>query len=549
MAQRKPLFALPGGYQQLAATDQIAFDAGLTTVTPTGGAPASLPDVLAGASDAEATAFTSIKLPAVARVTSMLKATGVLSLTHLGCIGDVNSSAQKTINTNALNTIFDDTSVRQALIPPGFFYYNPIAAKTISRGFQLSGCGTANSQLYLDSDQDGIVLTQTDALKQITVNGFSMANASTTGSGRALSISYPATTSGTFPTVRIFDFATLGIDIFNHAWGSSISLSQAWNAKLGDLHLTGARGTGKSRLMKNAIIGVNCTGISISRFKVYYSTEGVVLGGGPAPAADTIDEGFNVYDFEIVNVDRGIYHSTAIAHAGNGISGGHINADRIAIDLYAKHSAHLSNLELYKLTNSTQAWTGINLTNCNACRISDILFVDSSTTGTGACNGIGVFNSNGNDIHDVQSFGPFAGGNIVTLGSGSSRNRIHDIDAATGSGGSAVLVLPDAGLYNSFKGILPAAVIPFAANAATPSVGNDVFGAFATSNTAATTITNFTSGNGVQRFTLVVKDGFTTIQHNSSLIMRGGVSVTPPAGAVLDFILDGSTWREVSRNF
>lgn len=49
MAQRKPVFAVAGGFQQIAAADQIAFDAGLVTVLETGApSPKVLPDALAG---------------------------------------------------------------------------------------------------------------------------------------------------------------------------------------------------------------------------------------------------------------------------------------------------------------------------------------------------------------------------------------------------------------------------------------------------------------------------------------------------------------------
>lgn len=52
MSQVKPLVVVPGGFKQVAATDQVAMDGGLVTVTETGAAAAkALPDALAGKFD------------------------------------------------------------------------------------------------------------------------------------------------------------------------------------------------------------------------------------------------------------------------------------------------------------------------------------------------------------------------------------------------------------------------------------------------------------------------------------------------------------------
>lgn len=47
MALRKALASVLGGFREIAATDQIACDAGAMTVTPTGGAQQSVPDAIA----------------------------------------------------------------------------------------------------------------------------------------------------------------------------------------------------------------------------------------------------------------------------------------------------------------------------------------------------------------------------------------------------------------------------------------------------------------------------------------------------------------------
>ncbi|ACK84670.1 hypothetical protein [Methylorubrum extorquens] len=481
----------------------------------------------------------------------MIEAWGYATLRPFGGVPNSNTSSAKAANNKALADAIDADFVRSLRIGDNDWWFSSAISRTIGRPLRIEGCGRTATRLYFDTgDAGALSLTQSDALNQITISGMSLASSSTTGTGNGLAIAYPATVAGTFPTVRLFDFATLGIDIFNHAFGNSLVLSQCWNAQLGDLHLTGARGFGKERLMKSGLVGTSCTGISISRFKIYSSMEGIVLGGGPAPAADTIDEGFLISDFEIVDVDRGIYHATRIAHAGNGIHNGHINAEKTAIQLYAKHNAEISNLALYKLTNSIENWTGIIAQNCNGLHIHNCLFVDSSLTNSGANFGVVLGGSSDNTLSGLRTVGAFPGfGAVVVVGSGSDDNDISHIKSARSTASSAVIVQAGAGLYNKFTSIAPSAFVPFPANVSTPSIANDVFGAFRTANTAPTTITNFLHGYGVSRFTLLVNDAVTTLQHNANLLLKGATTVTPPNGGVLTFVLDGTSWREVARSF
>lgn len=94
------------------------------------------------------------------------------------------------------------------------------------------------------------------------------------------------------------------------------------------------------------------------------------------------------------------------------------------------------------------------------------------------------------------------------------------------------------------------AMVSFAANAATPSVGNTYAPMFFTNNSGATTITNFLNFYNGQEFWLLVNDANTTIQHNANIILKGGVNATPATGSIFRFYRDSlGAWREMSRNY
>lgn len=81
---------------------------------------------------------------------------------------------------------------------------------------------------------------------------------------------------------------------------------------------------------------------------------------------------------------------------------------------------------------------------------------------------------------------------------------------------------------------------------ATPSVLGISY--LITANTAATDITTFDDAENRQRLVVEHTTGNTTLKHDAALLkLQGGADFTPAAGAIQEFVYDGSLWREISR--
>ena len=166
------------------------------------------------------------------------------------------------------------------------------------------------------------------------------------------------------------------------------------------------------------------------------------------------------------------------------------------------------------------------------------------TTGIVVSSAIAQFNHiSDNDFSDFYGTNK----NGIVVGTAAANNYIHD-NSSDSSVTSTVVVAGDAGANNFFARNLPTFIQTFTANAATPSVGNDLNGQWNTANSSATTITNFLNGYTAQVFTVLVNDANTTFQHNANIIMRSGVNYAAPNGTILVFRRDATLWREVSRS-
>lgn len=89
----------------------------------------------------------------------------------------------------------------------------------------------------------------------------------------------------------------------------------------------------------------------------------------------------------------------------------------------------------------------------------------------------------------------------------------------------------------------------FSANDATPSV-KPLYGKnyFYTANSNPTTITAFDDAIPGQIFRVLINDTNTTLAHSATLLLDGGINCSPPNGAVLTFLQEGTTYaREIGR--
>ena len=138
----------------------------------------------------------------------------------------------------------------------------------------------------------------------------------------------------------------------------------------------------------------------------------------------------------------------------------------------------------------------------------------------------------------------------VLLNTGCGNNRIHDNAVMDGTIPSALLINAGAEKNNITYNNLPTAIQTFAANDATPSVGNALNRHFNTANSSATTVTTLDDGYVGQVVSIMCNDANTTFQHNGTgFVLEGSVSWTAGAGAIITFRQDvaGGLWREMSR--
>lgn len=110
---------------------------------------------------------------------------------------------------------------------------------------------------------------------------------------------------------------------------------------------------------------------------------------------------------------------------------------------------------------------------------------------------------------------------------------------------TAPIPILNEGAGNSVFDALPVYGLP--ANDSTPKV-EQFYTTFFSQNTSARTITRFDNLESGKRFVVIVKDNFTTFQHNANLLLARGKNFTAPLGTVLWFVQDGGVTREVSRS-
>jgi len=128
-------------------------------------------------------------------------------------------------------------------------------------------------------------------------------------------------------------------------------------------------------------------------------------------------------------------------------------------------------------------------------------------------------------------------------------NLVGNLTAAVGSAESGkVAPWVDAGTYVSMRRN-QGYVTTITTGAVIPNVAEFITVTYA----GATNLTGISSGRVEDRLTLLFTNGNATLINSATLILRGGVNVTPANGNTITLLCDttsgGGTWREISRNF
>ena len=451
-----------------------------------------------------------------------------VSVKDFGAVGD-----GVTNDTAAIQAAFNNSSA--LFFPKGTYVLTAKITATKATAFSFYGDGMGNTILFWDTATGGIEITSTNIIAPITVDGLTFYT-NRSGGGTALKVTYPVAATSLFVGSRYSNLELRGSDFNTDYWTEGLRLVNHWNLQCTGLHIQGS--DTYTRGMTKAISMTDCYDPIITSVYGARGLYGIWVSDGE-------DEGMNVSDCVFIDFETGIYFNSVTAQAGTAISNNHMNTEKFGIDFQAKQQCLISGNLIYKITGSTMSYVGISLKFCNDSRITENYVRNTGTSG----GEIGVLlDDTDNCIVTANQFTEFSPGSVgVQVATASGGNYISN--NSTYTVGTTIVNFTAAALKtNICSNNSPVPRSTLEANSATPSVGNDRTGRWATGNTVATTITTFSDPYDGQVILLVANDNNTTLQNSASLNLKGGVNYVMVAGNVITLWYDGGSWRETSRN-
>jgi hypothetical protein len=472
-----------------------------------------------------------------------------MSARDFGAIGDGAADDTLALQT-AVNAAI---SLGKALFIPSGSYRltNKISGISGTTAFCLNGEGRGVTKLIWTASATnggGIEITYTDAMFPPEVKDLSLYTQAV-GLGTALKITGPEAASVTQLGPVVESLQVQGEQPVTHCWDFGIHFVTCWYLKGTSLNIKGKGEAGSNYTMTAGIRLTSCQVSYLSDFNVIHADFGVqeTASGGP-----TKGEGLTMKNFEMVGVGTGIDLRADAVAPGTNIGPGHINSHFFGLNLANQYQTKIHDLLLYKVNiGGPTDWVGIQMADCQTNHVHNNLFHgwDYAINSTIGIILSGTTTSDFNQIHHNTFYNFFGATKIgVLLGSGAGNNVLDHNVCTDGTVLEPVRVESDAEKNNYFFRNFPCAIQTFAANAATPSVGNDLSGHWNTANSSPTTVTNFLNGYTGQVITVLVNDSQTLFQHNANLILRNGANYSAPNGAIITFRRDATLWREMSRS-
>ena len=468
-----------------------------------------------------------------------------VSVMDFGAKGD-NSTDDTAAIQAALNSAVSQN--KDLHVPAGTYILTSSITATSSGVDCISivGDGAGLSNLFWPlAVTVGLDLTYTDNYRSPNIVGLSLIT-SADSLGTALKVMGPETASTTYLGPSVYDLSIHGADVTTQGWSIGIEFYTCWYIELDRVTIKGADGYLSPFAAAVGIKLTSCQVIYASNFVIFHVEVGIL---DAASGVASHGEGFAFSNFEIVGCTKGISLSADGIAPGTNIGPGHINSNEIGIEVANRYQMSIHDMLIYRTQSSAVTYIGLSLSNAMDCHIHDNTFeglVGPSTdmygiliTGAGTSDYI--------QVHD-NTFKAFVGTNKygIVIGTGAGSCNVHD-NIADSTIAALILVNSDAEKTNTFRNNYPVIVQPLTANAATPSVGNDINGQWDTVNSVATTITNFTDAYQTQVICVLANDANTTIQHNAGLILKGGVNFVMASGNIITLRRDATVWREVSR--
>jgi hypothetical protein len=461
-----------------------------------------------------------------------------------------------------------------AIVYPGAYVAFPAGAFNCSTNIalpdvplEIDGGGTGTRIIFTNatSGAAGFTYTSTGAYA-LRMRNIRIETSVDQPNNAAVTEVYPDIGGSTFNLPPAFEGVSItGGPSDAHYWNIGLDLTHFLTG-----HIIGTFITGKNSIVSGKIAspGNMATGIVLrghSEDTNAYSLHTIFANVGVQINDDS--EGFKCVDCTNLATNWG-YDIHIPSFPAWRVEGGHNNTFLGGIWTHGSSMGYVGGgAQFWKRGESTANWIGVLLDDYtgsiygggSAC---------STVCGSNSTQIIGAyFNGWRETSSGGTSYGVYLGSNAnAALVSANSFNSMTGAVAGNNSGainyitnnvgfdfanGWVYNVGPNAIIYNNFPVDLgnDLAHQTLGLNNATPTIGGVTQNIWYTNSSSATTITNFLNGYANKQFTLVAGDANTTLQHNSGLLLKGGVNVTLASGAVISFIRDQGLWRETSRDF
>lgn len=468
---------------------------------------------------------------------------------HWFGVTSFNTEAGNVTAFNAMLALHNATqgaaaiSIRSGNILGGAIGLNDKITYSTAYPLVLRGNEVDGTTLRWSNASGGLDLTYTVSQKPTSVFGLNL-ETSVAGGGTALKITGPSAGSITEGGAIVEDVDIRGMDVAADYWTKGIHLVTCWYPRIIRPDIKGMDDATSPFDMTHGIHLEDCQAPQISSVSIFHLERAIYASGS------THGEGMNIEGGEIVGVSYGIDWDIGALKPGIAVHDLHINAYVRCIKATFLAQASLHDLHLYKSAPSTSAWQAMELNNCLALRVHDIYMSTPGVSG-GTCDGITLVDCDYCSIHNITADNWFSTGAMVLVATGADNNTIGNLKIGT-SPASLVPVgfAGSPGTANKFYGMAIAPTgITFTSTDTTPSVGNDVFGVWKTSNGSATSITTFDDGYDGQMIEVQVGDVNTTFVNGATLALRGGNSTLVPTGGIIRFRKDSTVWRETYRSW
>jgi hypothetical protein len=428
------------------------------------------------------------------------------------------------------------------IVPPGRVTFS---AQIVTSGVSVQMVTMSGVEFYWPASAAtaGFSFTFTDLESQVCHIGDATFIADKNGAGTALTLVWPAGSSGyrRLFTAGHLTFKGGSIGSGTGYWNIGIDSTNAWMSQVDQIDFTG-KVSGTTPLATAAWKAQGHTTDCKVVIKARYAGAGLLIAG--------FSESFDMSGSVIVACDYGVDCSgtSGLNTPGFIWIGGHASTYKGAIRSINLLQGKATNLNVYKRTDSTANFVAFDFDSATSDWVVDATVYSLSNSGGGtttAMKDAGICNTSylktalcDTDVNTVA--GSYGFKHVIA--------RTDTLRGAVAQGSAKGRVIFEAGASpggtNNYFDVLTA-------NSATPSIvgyhqWNGACGHWLTANSVATTITDFMFAYVGDEIVVQANDANTTIQHNSGLQLVGGVNKTMASGDTVRLRRISSTaWKQV----